>query len=116
VSFDLKQPWGANSTSLELSQYLNDTSMNHLVLYNGTNVRLFKGFSLNVSAMASRVRDQIYLPKGEATPEEVLASMRQLATSYRYSFRVGFSYSFGSIFNNVVNPRFGGSDGGFYYY
>jgi hypothetical protein len=116
VSFALKQPWGSNYTSFEVSQYLSDLSKNHLVLYNGTSVRLFKGFSLSVSGSVSRVRDQIYLPMGEATPEEVLASLRQLATSYRYSVRVGFSYSFGSIFNNVVNPRFGGSSGGIYYY
>ena len=25
---------------------------------------------------------------------------------------LGFSYSFGSIFNNIVNPRFGGTSGG----
>jgi hypothetical protein len=25
----------------------------------------------------------------------------------------GMTYSFGSIFNNVVNPRFGGGGGGF---
>jgi len=30
-----------------------------------------------------------------------------LATSYDYFVAVGFSYSFGSIFTNVVNPRFG---------
>lgn len=116
VSFALKQPWGSNYTTFEVSQYLNDFSKNHLALYNGTSVRLFKGFSLNVSGSVSRVRDQIYLPMGEATPEEVLASLRQLATSYRYNIRIGFSYSFGSIFNNVVNPRFGSSGGMVYYY
>jgi len=35
-----------------------------------------------------------------------------LATGYRYFATVGISYSFGSIFNNVVNPRFGSSGGG----
>lgn len=116
IAISLKQPWGGNSTSFEFSQYLNDMAKHHIDLYNYTNVRLFRGFSLNVSAMASRIRDQIYLPKGEATPEEVLASMRQLATSYRYRFSVGFSYRFGSVFNNVVNPRFGGSTGGIMYF
>jgi len=28
------------------------------------------------------------------------------------SVSVGVSYSFGSLFNNVVNPRFGDGDGG----
>jgi hypothetical protein len=41
----------------------------------------------------------------------ILVRMRELATGYRYYFSVGVSYSFGSIFNNVVNPRFGSSGG-----
>jgi hypothetical protein len=39
--------------------------------------------------------------------------LRQLATSYTYFINLGLSYSFGSIFNNIVNPRFGGTSGGF---
>jgi len=36
-----------------------------------------------------------------------------MATGYRYFATVGISYSFGSIFNNVVDPRIGSSgDGG----
>jgi hypothetical protein len=27
-------------------------------------------------------------------------------TSYRYYSAIGVSYTFGSIYNNVVNPRF----------
>ena len=36
---------------------------------------------------------------------------QQLATTYRYSVTFGITYAFGSIFNNVVNPRFGGGGG-----
>jgi hypothetical protein len=71
-------------------------------------VRLFRGFSLNVNGNASRVRDQIYLPKGAATDEEILLRLRRLQSGYRYGLSVGFNYQFGSIFNNVVNPRFEG--------
>jgi hypothetical protein len=56
----------------------------------------------------SRTRDQIYLPLGEATTEEILLRQRQLLTGYQYFFNFGFRYSFGSIYNNIVNPRFGG--------
>jgi hypothetical protein len=55
----------------------------------------------------ARTRDQLYLPAGEATTEEILVRQRQLETGYRYYLQFGLSYSFGSIFNNVVNPRFG---------
>ena len=54
----------------------------------------------------SRIRDQINLRKGSASPEEVLLRQRQLATGFSYFFGFGVSYRFGSIYNNVVNPRF----------
>jgi hypothetical protein len=74
-------------------------------------LRLKKGLSLNVGGGGSWIRDQIYLPAGDATTEEILVRQRQLATSYSYSVYFGVSYTFGSIFNNVVNPRFGSSGG-----
>ena len=74
-------------------------------------MRLFKGFSFNVYGGYDRIRDQIGLRKGGATPEEVLLRRRQLATGHSYHMGFGISYSFGSIFNSVVNPRFGGSSG-----
>jgi hypothetical protein len=106
VTLDMRQPWGTTSTSFEVSQYLNDMSKNRLVLYGDMNVRLFKGFSLSAWGSVSRIRDQLNLPIGEATQEEVLVRQRQLATSYDYYVSMGFSYRFGSIFNNVVNARF----------
>ena len=35
----------------------------------------------------------------------------QLATTWEYNISVGLSYRFGSIFNNVVNSRFGSQRG-----
>jgi len=113
VSLSLKQPWGSASVSAEASHYLTDPKKNHVTMFAATDVRLFKGFSFNVFGDVARIRDQLYLPKGEATPEEILVQQRQLFTSYSYYFSFGISYSFGSIYNNVVNPRFGGSNGGF---
>ena len=112
VSLDLKQPWGQVSTMFDFTQALNDFSQYRLGVYGGIEVRLFKGFSLDVSGDYSRVRDQRNLPKAGASDEEILVRMKELATGYRYFFVVGVSYSFGSIFNNVVNPRFGSSGGG----
>jgi hypothetical protein len=52
------------------------------------------------------IHDQLYLPLAGATADEVLLNLQQLATSYSYYTAVGFSYTFGSAYNNVVNPRF----------
>ena len=104
--FNARQPWGSMDTSFESTIYLHDPGRHRLAVDGGLDVRLFKGFSLNVDGSASRIRDQLYLPAGDATDEEILLRRRQLATGYRYQFSVGFSYTFGSIFNNIVNTRF----------
>ena len=113
TSLDLKQPWGSVSSSLEGAFYLSDVSKRHLVFFNTVDLRLFKGFSLFVFGQVSLLRDQLYLPKGDLSDADRLLRLRQLATSYTYFMNFGLSYSFGSIFNNVVNPRFGGTSGGF---
>ncbi len=108
VDLSLRQPWGTANVELNFAQYLNAPSKYSLGLEGGTEIRLFKGFSVNLFGEFSRTRDQIYLPLGEATTEEILLRQRQLLTGYQYFFNFGFGYSFGSIFNNIVNPRFGG--------
>jgi hypothetical protein len=113
TSLDLKQPWGSVSASLEGAAYLNDFSKRHLVFFNSLDLHLFKGFSFFSFGQLSLIRDQLYLPRGDLSDEERLLRQRQLATSYTYFVNLGLSYSFGSIFNNIVNPRFGGTSGGF---
>jgi hypothetical protein len=105
-SFDVRQPWGDSGLSLEASMYFHDPARHRVVLDGNIDVRLFRGLSLNMEGSVSRVRDQLYLKAGDATDEEILLRRRQLATSYRYRFSTGVTYTFGSIFNNVVNPRF----------
>jgi hypothetical protein len=106
ASFDVTQPWGSADVTLETLTYVHDTARHRLELDGELDARLFKGFSLNVGASVSRIRDQLYLPAGDATDEEILLRRRQLATDYRYEFSIGFSYTFGSIFNSIVNTRF----------
>ena len=112
TSFDVRQTWGSLSADLDFSQYLPDRSLSRKSLQIEGDVRLFKGFALNFNARTAAIHDQIYLPAGEATDEEVLARQRQLATSFRHSFRIGISYTFGSIFSNVVNTRLSNFVGG----
>lgn len=112
TSVSLRQPWGSLSSGVNLSQHLNTLSRYRVSTYASTDVRLFKGFSFNVFGAYDRIRDQIGLRKGGATPEEVLLRRQQLATGHSYHISFGISYSFGSIFNSVVNSRFGGGGGG----
>jgi len=111
VGLSLRQPWGSASARFTFSEYLNDPSKYSLSVFGGGNFRLAKGLSFNTFGELARTRDQIYLPRGEASTEEILLRQRQLLTGYQYFFNFGISYSFGSIFNNIVNPRFGGGGG-----
>lgn len=112
ISLDAVQPWGTTGVGLIAAHYLDDFSKNSVELFGDLEVRVFRGFSLEIDGSISRVRNQRYLPRGGLSPEEVLLRQRALATDYRFYASLGFSYSFGSIFNNVVNPRFEG--GGFF--
>ena len=113
VTLELKEKWGTISTSLEGSHYFHDFSKYHVNLYGEISIRLFKGLSFEIWGSGSRIHDQLSLPKAGASYEDILLMRKQLATSYRYYFSIGLSYTFGSIYSNVVNPRFG--SGGYYY-
>ena len=111
VNLGLRQPWGTANAGFEMSHYLNRTGKYRIGAFGGADVRLFKGFSISIDGSISRRRDQLSLRRGEATTEEILIRQRELATDYSYDFGFGISYSFGSIFNNVVNPRFRNAGG-----
>ncbi len=112
VAVEARQPWGSVSAALNGSQFFHDPSKVSVGLFNSADFRIARGLAFNISGSASLVRDQLYLPKRGATDEEVLLRRQQLATSYRYFVSAGLSYTFGSIYNNIVNPRFGGGGGG----
>jgi hypothetical protein len=110
ITFGAKQKWGSANIELEGSQYLNALKYYNAGVGGSVEVRLGKGLSFQIDGRLSRVRDQLGLPAGGLTPTEVVARQQQLATNYRYFTFFGLRYQFGSIFNSVVNPRFGGGD------
>ncbi|MDD8020207.1 MAG: hypothetical protein PHU81_03340 [Acidobacteriota bacterium] len=107
VTFEMKEPWGNISSSLEGFHYFNDFKKNHLVFWTNLNLRLYRGFSVSFSGRFSKINDQVYLAKGDLSLEDILLQKKALATSYSYGFSMGVSYTFGSIYAGVVNPRFG---------
>jgi hypothetical protein len=112
ISFEVKEPWGTARASVEGSHYFHDFKQNRIELDMNFTFRILKGLSLTVDAEYERIRDQLNLPREDATLEEILLRRQELATDYKYQISIGFSYTFGSIYSNVVNPRFGngGSD------
>jgi hypothetical protein len=106
VSLYRTEKWGSLSASLSGSHYLHDLNKNNLSLYTSVSLRLFEGFSLSLTGDVSRIHDQLSLPRRNASDEDVLLRRKQLATQYSYYSSIGFTYTFGSIYSNVVNPRF----------
>jgi hypothetical protein len=107
MTLEIKEPWGNISSSLQGSNYFHDLGKNRLEFWGGLNLQLWKGLSLGLYGQYSRINDQISLPKAGASLEDILLQKKMLATNYNYGFSVGVSYTFGSIYSNIVNPRFG---------
>jgi hypothetical protein len=107
LSLSQRQSWGNTNVSLEGSHYLHDPQRNHVTVSGFMDLRLGRGFSLNVRGSASRVRDQIYIAARPQSERDILTQRQQLQTNFRYNLNVGVGYTFGSIYNSIVNQRFG---------
>lgn len=112
INYEVIQKWGSADLSLGYSNYLHDWSKNNVSLNAYLNLRIAKGLSLNFGGGGAIVHDQLGLVKGGATQQEVLLRLKELETQFQYFTSFGLTYTFGSIYNNVVNPRFGNSGGG----
>ena len=107
TTLEIREPWGSMSASLEGSHYFHDFSKNRLQLRGFLSFRVFRGLSVDIRGRYERIHDQLSLPVGEASLDEVLLKIKELQTAYYYYFSIGFRYTFGSVYSNVVNPRFG---------
>ena len=105
ISYRVRQPWGDINASLEGQNFLSDFSQHQVELGGGFNIRIVRGLGFNAFGSVARIKDQIFLPGADIPVEEILLRRRQLGTDFEYFVNFGFNYTFGSIFNNVVNPR-----------
>jgi len=105
VQVRYRQPWGNIYTRLRGSTFLNDFQKNRIQLYGRFSVRIIKGLSVQFSGNFEIIRDQINLPAGDASIEDVLLQQKQIATDFELGFGVGLRYTFGSAFNNIINTR-----------
>lgn len=106
IKLELVEPWGTIETSLEGRHFFNDFSKNRLTLDSKFSVRLTKQLSVYSEIQSEIIHDQVYLPKGDSSVEDLLLKRRKLATTYEISGELGIRFTFGSVFNNVVNERF----------
>ena len=105
VNLRIRQRWGSVNAGISGRNILSDFSKNRLSLNGRGNIRLFRGLSFTFRGRYDIINDQISLKLEDASVEDILLGQQQLATSFEADFRFGLSYTFGSLFNNVVNTR-----------
>jgi len=105
-TLSFNQKWGTVRFGLEYHNYFHDWKLLNLQANCGVDIRITGGLSFFVFTDAELIRDQLFLPKEGASPEDVLTRRRQIASGYSISAHFGVSYRFGSKLNNFVNPRF----------
>jgi hypothetical protein len=103
---NIKKPWGNVETGFVGSHYFHDFSRRRIEFYGQVSVRVVEGLSISFQTDYNVVHDQLALPRGEATLEEVLLRQRELATNFSLSSSIAISYTFGSKYANIVNTRF----------
>ena len=112
VAFSQRETWGSINAGVRTLSYLSDLSRRRYTYSAGANLRVVKGLSVNFGANYQSIHDQFYLPKESITRDAALLRQTQQGTRFSQFFYVGLNYSFGSVLNNVVNPRFGDGGGG----
>jgi hypothetical protein len=105
IKLEMTQPWGKIYFNFAAQQYPTLINSYSLKLYTDISVRLSSSFSIFFNTRIQKIHDQTYLPKGDASIDDILLRRKQLATTYYISYRLGLRFTFGSIYNNIVNLR-----------
>jgi len=106
IMFSYVAKWGSIDANVSWVNYLHDFNLYSIGAFVGTSIRIVKGLSFELYGNIQIPRNQISLRKAGTTPEEILTRQHEMQSNYSIWVNAGISYTFGSIYNNVVNPRF----------
>ncbi len=107
VTLDLIEQWGSISISALAATHVQDFEKNRLRISGSIYLQLVKGLTFDIRGGFSAIHDQFSIPRSEASLDDILLEQRELETDFDYWISFGLSYTFGSIYSNIVNPRFG---------
>ncbi|MCY1721262.1 hypothetical protein OU798_12965 [Prolixibacteraceae bacterium Z1-6] len=105
LDLQIVQTWGEIEAGLNASNYMHDWSKNRITFDSDLSVRIIRGLSVRFGFRIENVHDQIYLPKGEVSLEDILLNKVQLPSTFEVGADFGVRIQFGSIYNNIVNNR-----------
>jgi len=106
LAYQVQEKWGSVNVSISGSNYLHDFSKNSVEIEGYVRIRLLKGLSVSLNGDAGYINDRLNQRKEELTEAERLLRLKQQATSFEVGASLSINFTFGSIYNNVVNPRF----------
>lgn len=101
------QRWGRIDIRTSGMHFFHDSTINRIEVNPSFNIRIVRGLSVSLSGRYRIINDQLSLEAqiDPSDPDNIIRGT-QRPTSYDYSVSFGLSYTFGSIYNNIVNPRF----------
>lgn len=110
VSYNQVEKWGNIGLAMGGFHYLNYLKNYNLSINPSINWNPAKGLSIGLFGGFTLVNDQFFLSAEEISDSEVLLNQRALATNFNFWGGFNINYSFGSIYNSVVNVRFNLND------
>ena len=105
LNIRFRQKWGNISSYLNATQFLNDGTKKRFSLRSNLDIRIYEGLAVRFSGNINLIREQYSLAAGNTSIEDLLLQQREIATDYRTNFSIGLSYTFGSIYNSIINTR-----------
>lgn len=106
VQYSQIEKWGSVDISAGGFHYLNFPNNYNASVFPSISFNPAKGLRVGMYAGLTWVNDQFFLSAQGATTEEILLSQKQLQTDYNYNYGFNINYTFGSIYNNIINVRF----------
>ncbi len=106
IGFSVVEKFGTIDATIRGSNYLHDVSCYDLGAGFMADINICKGFSVITNFNVEYRRNQISLQGGNLSPESQLLGIQEMETEFSFNAGIGFSFRFGSINNNTVNPRF----------
>lgn len=107
---DANQRWGSLQWAFQFNSLLDEPAKWRLGTAAIASLRLFEGLAFNLMGQAALVRDQLSLRARPLTDTDLLLGNVQQETNFKVQLEFGLSYTFGSVHDTIVNPRFGRLD------
>ncbi|MET0390387.1 MAG: hypothetical protein ABW321_30725 [Polyangiales bacterium] len=110
VVLDLNEAWGSVQLLGQANSFINEPSLWRFTAGINFSVSVVAGLALTFTGEASWIEDQISLRGRDLTDREIFLETSELQKNFNITSLFGFSYTFGSVHNTIVNPRFGRVD------